>query len=173
MRTLVNLALLSILGAAPVAASCHDSSGNLLAANNCGFDKDAQGWTASPGAAVSQDPADHGVLNAVADSGGSLTIVGPCVAAQPKTPYRIGARLRSTTGTSYFCSVNAYQYSDDRCTEGAEPLGSAAGPPSAEWATLDGSATTSEAAKSLQLHPSCSGEPGFTVQLDDFVVSKM
>lgn len=172
MRSLVNLALLSILVAAPAAASCHDSSGNLLAANNCGFDKDAQGWTASPGAAVSQDPADHGVLNAVADSGGSLTILGPCVAAQPKTPYRFGARLRSTAGTSYFCSVNVFQYSDDRCAEGQEPLGSAAGPPGAGWATLDSSATTSDAAKSLQLLPSCSGEPGFTVQLDDFVVSK-
>ncbi|HYN19520.1 MAG TPA: hypothetical protein VE078_01065 [Thermoanaerobaculia bacterium] len=172
MRSLGILALLGILGAAPATASCHDLSGNLLAVSNCGFDKDANGWTATPGATVSQDPADHGVLKAVADSAGSLTILGPCVAAQPEAPYRFGARLRNTAGTSYFCSVNVFQYSDAHCTEGQEPLGSAAGPPVAEWTTLDSSATTFAAAKSLQLRPACSGEPGFTVQLDDFVVSK-
>ncbi len=172
MRSLNALVLLSMLGAAPAAASCHDSAGNLLAASNCGFDKDAKGWTAVPSASLSQDPADHGVLKAVANSGGSLTILGPCVAAQAKTRYRIGARLRSTVGTSYFCSVNVFQYSDEKCTEGEEPLGSAAGPPAADWAALDGSATTSDAAKSIQLRPACSGEPGFTVQFDDFVLSK-
>jgi hypothetical protein len=172
MCSLGALALLIILGAAPATANCHDAAGNLLAANNCGFDTDAKGWAASPGAAVSQDPSDHGVLKAVADSQGSLTILGPCVAAQPRATYHIGARLRGTAGTSYFCSVNVYQYSDAHCTEGQEPLGSAGAPPGAKWATLDGSATTSEATKSLQLRPACSGKPGFIVQFDDFVVSK-
>ena len=172
MRFLCALVVLCMLGTAPVTASCHDSAGNLLAANNCGFDEDAKGWTAAPGASLSQDPADHGVLKAVADSQGSLTIVGPCVAAQAKTRYGIGARLRITAGTAYFCSVNIFQYSDDRCTQGEEPLGSAAVPPGASWAPLDGSATTSDAAKSVQVRPVCSGQPSFAVQFDDFVVSK-
>lgn len=172
MRFLCALALLGMLATAPVAASCDDSAANLLAASNCGFDKDAKGWTAAPGASASQDPADHGVLEAVADSQGSLTILGPCLAAQAKTLYSIGARLRITAGTAYFCSVNVFQYSDDRCTEGQEPLGSAAGPPSANWAPLDGSATTSDAAKSVQVRPVCSGQPGFAVQFDDFVLGK-
>lgn len=172
MRSLGALVLLIFLGAAQPATNCRDAAGNLLAASNCGFDKDAKGWTASSGAAVSQDPADHGVLKAVADSGGSLTILGPCVAAQPKATYHIGARLRGAAGTSYFCSVNVFQYSDAHCTEGQAPLGSAGAPPGAEWATLNGSATTSEEAGSLQLRPACSGKPGFVVQFDDFVVSK-
>ena len=172
MRSLNALVLLSMLGTPPVAASCHDSAGNLLGASNCGFDKDTNGWTAAPSASLSQDPAEHGVLKAVADSGGSLTILGPCVAAQAKTRYRIGARLRSIAGTSYFCSVNAFQYSDEHCTKGEEPLGSAPGPPGGDWAALDGSATTSDAAASIQIRPVCSGEPGFTVQFDDFVLSK-
>jgi hypothetical protein len=172
MGSLGAIALLSILGATQPAASCRNVAGNLLAASNCGFDKDAKGWSAVPGAAVSRSPADHGVLKAVADSQGSLTILGPCVAAQPSAPYRISARLRRTAGNSYFCSVNVYQYSDDHCAEGPEPLGSAAGPPGADWETVKGSATTSGAVKSLQLRPACSGEPGFTVQFDDFVVSK-
>jgi hypothetical protein len=172
MRSLGALALLSILGATPAAAGCQDTAGNLLAGINCGFNKNAKGWTASPGAVVSQDPADHGVLKGVADSQGSLTILGPCVAAQPTVTYRLGARLRGTAGTSYFCSMNVFQYSDAHCTEGQEPLGSAAAPPDAKWATLAGSATTSEAAKSLQVRPACSGKPGFIVQFDDFVVSK-
>ncbi len=166
------LALLGILSSGPAASRCDEAAGNLLAASNCGFDKDTKGWVASSDATVSQDPADHGVLEAVADSQGSLTIAGPCVAAESKAPYGIGARLRGTAGTSYFCSVNVFQYSDAHCTEGEEPLGSAAAPPGAQWATLDGSATTSGTAKSLRLRPSCSGKPGFTVQFDDFVVSK-
>ncbi|HEV7242592.1 MAG TPA: hypothetical protein VGQ36_25405 [Thermoanaerobaculia bacterium] len=172
MRSLGALALLSILVATPAAASCQDAAGNLLAGINCGFDKDAKGWTASPGAVVSRDAADHGVLKAVADSQGSLTILGPCVAARPNVEYHIGARLRGVAGTSYFCSVNVFQYSDAACTEGQDPLGSAAAPPDADWAKLDGSATTSDAAKSLEVRPVCSGKPGFTVQFDDFVVSK-
>lgn len=172
MRSLVALALFSILGATSAAAGCHDAAGNLLAAINCGFDKDARGWTPSPGVGVSRDPADEGVLKAVADSQGSLTILGPCVAAQPNVEYQIGARLRGVAGTSYFCSVNVFQYSDAHCTEGQEPFGSAAAPPETEWATLDGSATTSDAAKSLQLRPACSGTAGFIVEFDDFVVSK-
>jgi hypothetical protein len=172
VRHLGVLVLLAVVGTAPAAASCQQSPGNLLAPKNCGFDKDVKGWTAAPGASLSQDSADHGVLKAVADSAGSLTILGPCVAAQAKTEYRIGARLQSAAGTAYFCSVNVFQYTDDHCTQGEEPLGSAAGPPGATWTALDGSATTSGSAKSVQVRPVCSGQPGFSVQFDDFLLGK-
>ena len=52
MRSLSALALLTVLAAAPAVADCRDATGNLLAARNCGFHKDAKGWTASPGACV-------------------------------------------------------------------------------------------------------------------------
>ena len=172
MRALCTLVLLAALATAPAGASCHDSPRNLLASANCGFDKDAGGWTSLASASVQHKPADRGVLEAVADSQGSLIVVGPCVTAQPKTAYSIGARVRSAKGTSYFCSVNVFQYSDDRCTEGGEPLGSAAAPPRTDWVMLEGSATTSDVAKSVQLRPTCSGEPGFTVNFDDFVFAK-
>ena len=171
MRFLCALVLLGMLGTAPVAASCHDSAGNLLAASNCGFDKDAKGWTAVPGASVSHDVADRGVLKAAADSQGSLTIMGPCVAVQGETGYHISARLRVAAGTVYFCSVNVFQYSDDHCSQGEEPLGSAPGPPATAWATVKGSAMTG-AARSVQVRPVCSGQPGFAVQFDDFVFGK-
>ena len=170
--TLVLLAVLAVLGNAPAEASCRNSPGNLLASANCGFDKDTAGWTSLASASVQHKPADRGVMEAVADSQGSLIVVGPCVTAKPSTAYSLGARLRSAKGVAYFCSVNVFQYSDDRCSEGGEPLGSAAGPPTSDWATLEGSATTSGNAKSIQLRPTCSGEPGFTVNFDDFVVAK-
>lgn len=172
MRQLGVLVLLGLLGTGPAAASCRQSAGNLLAPNNCGFDRDVSGWTAAPGASLSRDSADHGVLEAVSDSAGSLTILGPCVAVQPKTGYRISARLRGGAGTAYFCSVNVFQYTDDHCAQGEEPLGSAAAPPGATWASLDGSATTSGTAKSVQVRPVCSGQPGFSVQFDDFLLTK-
>ena len=171
MRFLAALVLLGILGSGPAAADCQ-APANLLAQHNCGFDKDAKGWTPAPGgASVSHDPADHGVLKAVADSQGSLTILGPCLAAQAKTGYQISARLRAAAGTAYFCSVNVFQYSDDHCSQGQEPLGSAPGPPGTTWGTVKGSATTG-AAKSVQMQPVCSGQPGFVVQFDDFVFAK-
>lgn len=170
MRFVAALVLLSALGSGPAAASCQDSA-NLLAQHNCGFDKDAKGWTAAPGASVSHDPADHGVLKAVADAAGSLTILGPCLAAQAKTGYHFSARLRGAAGTAYFCSINIFQYSGDHCSQGEEPLGSAPGPPGTTWATVEGSATTG-AAKSVQVRAVCSGQPGFVVQFDDFVFGK-
>ena len=170
MRFLAVLVLLGALGSAPAAADCQGPT-NLLAQHNCGFDKDTKGWTAAPGASVSHDPADQGVLKAVADSQGSLTILGPCLAAQAKTGYQIGARLRAAAGTAYFCSVNVFQYSDDRCSQGQEPLGSAPGPPGTTWTTVKGSVTTG-AARSVQVQPVCSGQAGFVVQFDDFVFGK-
>jgi hypothetical protein len=111
------------------------------------------------------------VLKAASDAQGSLTVLGPCVAAQANTAYHVSVRLRLATGTAYFCSVNLFQYSDDRCSAGQEPLGSAPGPPEATWSTVKGSATTG-AAKSLHVRPVCSGQPGFVVQFDDFVLGK-
>ena len=170
MRFATAFVLLGALGSDAAAADCRDPA-NLLAPHNCGFDKDAKGWTAAPGASVSQDAADQGVLKAVADAQGSLTIHGPCLAAQAKTGYQFSARLRLAAGEAYFCSVNLFQYSDDRCSQGEEPLGSASGPPRPAWATVKGSATTG-AAKSVQVRPVCSGAPGFIVQFDDFVFGK-
>ena len=130
MRFLAAFVLLGTLGSgAAAAADCQDPA-NLLAQHNCGFDKDAKGWTAVPGAAVSHDVADRGVLEAAADSQGSLTIEGPCVAAQGKTGYHIGARPRVAAGT------------------------------------------VTGAARSVQVRPVCSGQPGFAVQFDDFVFGK-
>jgi hypothetical protein len=172
MRSLGGLVLLGVLAAVPAGASCDESPRNLLATANCGFDKDATGWTALTAAPAHHDVADGGTLQGVADSQGSLIIVGPCVAAQAKTSYSIGGRLRSAKGKAYFCALNVYQYSDDRCNEGAEPLGSAAAPPSADWAPLVGSATTSAVTKSVQVRPTCSGEPGFVVSFDDLVFGK-
>ena len=158
MRFLAALVLLGILGSGPAAADCQGPA-NLLAQHNCGFDKDAKGWTAVPGASVSYDPSDHGVLKAVADSQGSLTILGPCLAAQAKTGYQISARLRAAAGTA--CLLRpCLSVSDDHCSQGEEPLGSAPGPPGTAWATVKGSATTG-AAKSVQVRPVCSGQPGF------------
>ena len=171
MRFLAAFVLLGTLGSGPAAAADCQSPANLLAQHNSGFDKDAQGWTAVPGASMSHDVADRGVLKAGADSQGSLTIMGPCVAAQGKTGYHISARLRVAAGTVYFCSVNVFQYSDDHCSQGEEPLGSAPGPPATAWATVKGSATTG-AARSVQVRPVCSGQPGFAVQFDDFVFGK-
>jgi hypothetical protein len=170
MRVCAAFLLCGCLGAGPAAADCQ-APANLLAPHNCAFDKDAKGWSALPGASVSQDPADKGVLKAVADSQGSLTIDGPCVAAQANTAYHLSARLRLATGTAYFCSVNVFQYADDRCSAGQEPLGSAPGPPETAWKTVKGAATTGPA-KSLRVRPVCSGQPGFVVQFDDFVLGK-
>ena len=171
MRILGAVVLVGVLGwESAAAADCREPA-NLLATRNCGFDADAQGWSAVPGASVKQDPAERGVLKATADAQGSLTIEGPCVAAQPKTAYQVSARLRLATGTAYFCSVNIFQYADDRCSQGQEPLGSAPGPPEPAWTTVKGTATTG-ASKSLRVQPVCSGQPGFVVQFDDVVLSK-
>jgi hypothetical protein len=172
MRYLGALVLLSVLGAVRAAASCQDSPGNLLAPHNCGFDKEASGWTAVSGASLSRNPAEHGVLEAAADPSGSLTINGPCLPARAATEYHFGARLRSTAGTAYFCSFNVFQYSDDQCSEAEEPLGSAPGPPGPTWAAVQGSATTSGATRSVRVRPVCSGQPRFVVQFDDFVLAE-
>jgi hypothetical protein len=112
-----------------------------------------------------------GVLAGTSDSGGSLTILGPCVKVQAGKPYQFGARMRGAKGTVFFCSFNLFQYSDDQCKEGGEPFGSAGRPPEKKWEEVSGSATTAEGVKSVELRPACSGEPGFEVQFDDFVLS--
>jgi hypothetical protein len=171
MRMLLAIVVAS-LAASPLAASCESDKGNPLAGSNCGFDKDVSGWTASPGASLSRDAGDNGALKAVSDPQGSLTVVGPCVPVQGGSRYRIAARMRLLEGTPYFCTVNAFQYSDARCSDNAEPLGSAAGPPEATWTLVDGTATTAPGAKSVQLRPTCSGQPGFAVLFDDFAFHK-
>lgn len=169
MRTLTIIAA-AFLIASPLAATCRSTAENLLATHNCGFDRDVSEWTAFGDAAVSRDASEGGVLKAVSDASGSLTIDGPCVAAKAASQYRLSARLRLSSGTTYFCSVNVYQYSDAECGQNADPLGSAAGPPDPVWTVVDGTATTSSTTKSLKVHPDCSGQPGFVVLFDDFVL---
>ena len=169
MRILAMIAA-ALVFASPLAATCRAAAENLLATHNCGFDRDVSEWTAVGDASVSRDASEGGVLEAVGDAGGSLTIEGPCVAAEAASQYRLGARLRLSSGTAYFCSVNVYQYSDAACGKDAEPLGSAAGPPGPAWTVVDGTATTSATTKSLKVHPVCSGQPGFVVLFDDFVL---
>jgi hypothetical protein len=170
MRVMFAIVVAGLVGSGSPAADCRAPT-NLLAPHNCGFDTDTKGWAALPGASVAHDPADRGVLKATADAQGSLTIEGPCVAAQPKTAYHVSARLRLAAGTAYFCSVNVFQYADERCSQGQEPLGSAPGPPESAWNTVRGAATTG-AVKSLRVQPVCSGQPGFVVQFDDVVLAK-
>jgi hypothetical protein len=168
---LIASVLVSLLSSS-LAATCESVRGNLVATHNCGFAKDVDGWVAQPEATVSHDLGEGGVLRATSDLSGSLTVTGPCVTAQGESSYRIGARLRLAKGPAYFCSVNAFQYSDVHCSDNAEPLGSAAGPPGAAWRSVDGSATTTSLTKSVQLRAVCSGPPGFIVMFDDFVLVK-
>jgi len=170
MRGLI-VGLFASLVSTSLTATCESVAGNLLAAHNCGFERDASGWSASAGAQVSREAAEKGALRAKSDSGGSLTVAGPCVPAAAGTGHRISARVRLAEGEAYFCSVNAFQFADARCSEDAQPLGSAAGPPGPAWRTLDGSATTGSTTASVQLRADCSGAPGFVVLLDDFVLS--
>lgn len=165
-------ALFASLVSTSLTATCESVAGNLLAGHNCGFERDASGWSASPGAEVARDTAEKGVLRARSDSGGSLTVTGPCVQVAAETSHRIAARVRLAEGEAYFCAVNAFQFADARCSEDAQPLGSAAGPPGPAWRAVDGSATTGSTTGSVQLRADCSGEPGFVVLFDDFVLSR-
>jgi hypothetical protein len=90
----------------------------------------------------------------------------------PGGEYKFFARLRKTQGEAYFCSVNAWQFSDETCAAGQEPLGSGGLPPSAEWQTAEGSGTMTRSANSVQLRPVCSGQAGFVVQFDDFLLAQ-
>ncbi len=171
MRLTSTLVLALLLPAAPAASDCSSASGNLLAKGNCGFAKDHSGWAASPGASVSRQAADgQGVLTGTSDPGGSLTVLGPCVQVAAGTPYRFSARMRGHQGTVFFCSLNLFQYTDEQCKQGEEPFGSAGLPPEAKWQEATGSAATATGVRSVQIRPACSGEPGFQVQLDDFVL---
>lgn len=175
MRLSAALAFFLLLcNAAPPPRDCAKDPGNMLGIANCGFNKDVQRWTAAPGATVAfvAEDSGGGLLQAVADAQGSLTITGPCVKAMPGGEYKFSARVRKTSGEVYFCSVNAWQFSDEKCADGQEPLGSAGLPPSAEWQAADGSATMASTAKSIQLRPVCSGQAGFVVQFDDFVLAQ-
>lgn len=162
--------LVFLFSAASIAGDCADVKGNLIA--NCGFDGKLDGWTAFPGATISivSDSAGESVLMAEADSNASLGFLSSCLRASPSTPYTIAARVRLRKGEAYFCGVNAWQYSDANCGEGAEPLGSAAMPPESEWKTVTTSVTALESTRSIQLHPVCSGPAGFIMDFDDFVL---
>jgi hypothetical protein len=167
MRTVL---LLASLVAAPLAADCKSAAGNLIAGDNCGFDKDLAGWSAVPEGKVSRDAGENGALRAAGDPSGSLTVQGPCVAVKGGAEVRVGARLKLVSGNAYFCSVLAFEHENASCQDGANPLAAAPGPPSPAWKEIEGSAKTQPATRAIAIRPVCSGEPGFTVLFDDFVV---
>jgi hypothetical protein len=157
--------------AAPLAADCRSVEGNLLAGGNCGFDKDVAEWSAVPEGRISRDAGEKGAMKAEGDPGGSLTVRGPCVAVKGGAEVRVGARLKLSAGTPYFCSVNVFQYADAKCQENEEPLTSAGMPPPPAWKEVSGSAKAEASTKAVEIRPVCSGNPGFAVLFDDFTLS--
>ena len=162
-------------GAAQRAPGCQGAAGNLLAAN-CGFDKDVAGWrgmadtTVAHQPAAANDPASA-AMKATSTAQGSLIAASACVPVQGATGYRFSARMRVSSGTPYFCALNAWQYTDPKCDAGAEPLGSGGAPPKSAWAMLQGQASTAPNAKSVQLRTDCSGSGVISIEWDDFVLA--
>ena len=167
MRALV---LIASLLAAPLAADCKTAAGNLLAGGNCGFDQNLAGWSVVPEGKLSRDAAEQGAMKVTGDPGGSLTLEGPCVAVKGGAEVRVSARLRLAAGSAYFCSVLSFEHADPACEGPGGPLAAAAAPPSPKWQEVSGSAKTQPATRAVELRPVCSGEPGFEVLFDDFVL---
>jgi hypothetical protein len=167
MRTVV---LIASLLAAPLAADCKFAAGNLLAGGNCGFDQNVAGWSVIPEGKLSRDAAEQGAMKVAGDPGGSLTVQGPCVAVKGGAEVRVGARLKLAAGSAYFCSVLTFEHTDPSCQGTANPLAAAAAPPSPKWQEVTGSAKTQPTTRAVELRPVCSGEPGFEVLFDDFVL---
>jgi hypothetical protein len=154
-------------------ADCLDKK-NLLAATNCGFAKDVSGWRVVGGATVAREalPGGGGAMKVKAGSDGSITVIGPCVSASPSVDHEVSARIRSSAGIPYFCSVLSSEYTDVACKNGANPLAGAGVPPAAEWQTATARASTSGTTRSIQISAVCSGEPGFSALFDDFAITR-
>ena len=167
MRT---VALIASLLAAPLAADCKTAAGNLLAGGNCGFDQNLAGWSVVPEGKLSRDAGENGAMKAAGDPSGSLTVNGPCIAVKGGTEVRVDARLKLAAGSTYFCSVLVFEHADPKCGGDAGPLAAAAAPPSSKWKEVSGTARTQPATNAVELRPVCSGEAGFEVLFDDFVV---
>lgn len=155
-------------------ADCANEATNLLAQRNCGFAKDTAGWSTESPAAIRHDAAngDPAAGALLADGGpqGSVTVVGPCVPAKPSTSHAYAAHLRLARGNAYYCNVQLFQFTDQSCQEGSEPLGAQGRPPDATWRIASASASTGEPTRSLEVRLVCSGEPGFAVLWDDVYV---
>jgi hypothetical protein len=152
-------------------ADCAGEPKNLLAKLDCGFEKGTTGWSTEPPAAIAHDPKNGdpspGALLAKGGPQGSVTVVGPCLPAQPSVPYSYAGHLRLSQGNAYFCTVQLFQYTDGSCGDGGEPLGAEGAPPEATWRIISAGATTGTAAGSIEVRLVCSGEPDFAVLWDD------
>jgi hypothetical protein len=188
MRTIPVLTVLAALALVSSAAlgDCKSDAKNLLAALDCGFSSGIAGWEASGSAArVSHDAKDGdpqpGSLEVLAPDG-SLLVSGPCLAAQPSTTYRYGARFRRVSGETYVCGPQIHHYADAACEEPLGHLAAMADVLETEWQSFDparrpeagpdqGVARTEATTRAIQLIFACSGGPGFVVRFDDVFVS--
>jgi hypothetical protein len=176
-RQIIPLAIVAtaLTGAVQRAADCRGVAGNLLAAN-CGFDKDVAGWRGTAETAIVHNPAAasdpaSAAMKTTSSAQGSLTAMSACVPVRGAAAYQFSARLRLSSGTPFFCALNAWQYTDTKCAEGSEPLGSAGRPPASAWATLEGQASTRANARSVLLRAECSGQGVVAIEWDDFVLA--
>ncbi len=161
---------------AATGAACAADDLNLLAGANGSFDRDVSGWQAAPGDAAAAHAAEDGqpragALRADGGPNGSVTILGPCVAAKPGA-YEVRARTKVVNGTPYYCGANLFQYSDESCERETGPVAAAAQPPGEQWREASASGVTDGDARSLQVRLVCSGRPGFVVLFDDLVVTR-
>ena len=179
LGSVVTTLVLALMASAGISAAqppdCRSAAGNLLAAN-CGFDKDAAGWRGAPDTTVAHKPAAAGdpasaAMKVTSSAQGSLTAIGPCVAVRGSTAYQFSARLRLSSGTPFFCALNAWQYTDAKCAEGSEPLGSAGQPPASTWGRLQGQASTRANTRSALLRADCSGQGTVAIEWDDVVLA--
>jgi hypothetical protein len=157
-------------------ADCRGVAGNLLTTANCGFDKDVSSWRATADTSVAYKPATandpaSAAMNVTSSTQGSLTAISACVPVRAGTAYQFSAWLRLSSGTPYFCALNAWQYTDPKCSEGSQPLGTAGRPPASAWATLQGQASTQANAMSALLRAECSGQGTLAIEWDDFVLA--
>jgi hypothetical protein len=175
--SLVTLAMVaSVWTGAAQRADCRGVAGNLLATANCGFDKDVAGWRGTADTVVAHKPAAandpaSAAMKVTSSPQGSLTAISACIPVRGAAAYQFSARLRLSSGTPFFCALNAWQYTDPKCAEGAQPLGTAGRPPASAWATLQGQASTQANARSALLRAECSGEGTLAIEWDDFVLA--
>ena len=187
MRAIPVLTILAAVALVPSAAlaDCKSDTNNLLAALDCGFSSGIAGWESGSAARVSHDAKDGdphpGSLEVLAPDG-SLLVSGPCLAAQPGTTYRFGARFRRVSGETYVCGPQIHHFADAACEEPLGHLAAMADLLETEWQAFDparrpeagpdqGVARTEAATRAIQLIFACSGGPGFVVRFDDVFVS--
>ena len=187
MRTVPVLTVLAALALVPSAAlaDCKSDAKNLLAARDCGFSGGIAEWESGSAARVSHEAKDGdpgpGSLEVLAPDG-SLLVSGPCLAAQPSTTYRYGARFRRVSGETYVCGPQIHHFADAACEEPLGHVAAMADLLETDWQAFDparrpeagpdqGVARTEAATRAIKLLFACSGGPGFVVRVDDVFVS--